>query len=149
MANYCSNSVLFLGDQAAVTAITQLFADIEREQKRTDLYYLPDFVTDEKGYMLDISFNEGWINYESRWTPNLDLLVQLADRYQLDFISRFDEMTNWIYGEAVYQNAELKTVYRIAYEEEDLSGDAELAAIRDEQKLMLEKYAGPGSNLFR
>jgi hypothetical protein len=52
-------------------------------------------------------------------------------------------------GEAVYQNAELKTVYRIAYEEEDLNGDAELAAIRDEQKLMLEKYAGPGSNLYR
>jgi len=148
MANYCSNSVLFLGDTAAVNAITDLFADIEQKQALTNRYYLPDFVTGDNGYMLDITFNDGWINYESRWKPNLDLLVQLADRYQVEFISRFDEMTNWIYGEAVYHNGELKTVYRIAYEDEDLSTDTELAAIRAEQKLMLDKYAGPGYGII-
>lgn len=148
MANYCSNSVLFLGDPAAVKAIRDLFADIEQKQARTNRYYLPDFVTGDNGHMLDITFNEGWINYQSRWKPNLDLLVQLASRYRLDFISRFDEMTNWIYGEAVYYNAELKTVYRIAYEDEDLSTDTELAAIREEQKFMLEKYAGAGYGII-
>jgi len=148
MANYCSNSVLFLGDPAAVNAIRDLFADIEQKQARTNRYYLPDFVIGDNGHMLDITFNEGWINYQSRWKPNLDLLVQLASRYRLDFISSFDEMTNWIYGEAVYQNAELKTVYRIAYEDEDLSTDTELAAIREEQKFILEKYAGPGYGII-
>lgn len=149
MANYCSNSVLFLGEPAAITAINEIFAKIELEQRHTHLYYLPDFVNGDKGHMMDISFDGGWINYETRWTPNLDLLVQLADRYQVDFISRFDEMTNWMYGEAIYHDCELKSVYRLAYEEESLHEDAELAAIREEQKFMLEKHIQPGSNLFQ
>ena len=146
MANYCSNSVLFLGDAATVAEIKDVFANIEREQQRTQHYHLPDFVTGDKGHMLDICFNEDWINYESRWQPNLDLLVQFAEHYKVDFINRFDEMTNGMYGEAVYQNNELKTIYRLAWAEEDLQDDTELAAMREEQRLLLEKHARQGYN---
>jgi len=149
MANYCSNSVLFLGELNTVNEIKKIFAQIESEQQRTNRYHLPDFVTGDKGYMLDICFNEDWINYESRWQPNLDLLVQFAERYQVDFISRFDEMTNGMYGEAIYRNNELKTIYRLAWAEEDLADDAELAAMREEQRMLLEKHAGPGHSLIQ
>jgi hypothetical protein len=144
MANYCSNSVLFLGDPNTVAEIRQVFAQIESEQQRTNRYHLPDFVSGDKGHMLDITFNEDWINYETRWQPNLDLLVQVADLYQAVFISRFDEMSNGIYGEAIYQNNELKTIYRLAWAEEDLADDAELTAMREEQRFLIEKHGGPG-----
>ncbi|HZY35274.1 MAG TPA: hypothetical protein VFE53_01420 [Mucilaginibacter sp.] len=147
MANYCSNNVLFLGDPKTVDAIKEVFADIEHEQKRTHLYYLPDFVKDDKGYMLDISFDDQWITYESRWTPNLPLLIQFADHFKVEFISHFDEMVNGVYGEAVYHNGELKTIYRDAYEEENLAEDTELAGFRQEQKLMLEEAAKRDYNL--
>lgn len=137
MANYCSNSVLFLGDPHTVNEIRQVFEQIESQQQRTNRYHLPDFVTGDKGHM-------NWINYESRWQPNLDLLVQVADHYQVDFISRFDEMSNGMYGEAIYQDKELKTIYRLAWAEEDLSDDQELADMREEQRLLLEKHAGAG-----
>jgi hypothetical protein len=80
MANYYSNTAFFLGDQNAVSELRQLFWEMGRQQKLTRMYYLPDFVMDGTGYVQDISFNGQWINYESRWTPNLNLLVQLAER---------------------------------------------------------------------
>ena len=144
MANYCSNSVLFLGDPNTLNQIRKVFAQIESEQQRTNWYHLPDFVSGDKGHMLDISINDNWIYYESRWQPNLELLVQIAEHYRVDFISRFDEMSNGIYGEALYQNNELKTIYRLAWAEEDLADDAELAAMREEQRLLIEKHGGPG-----
>jgi hypothetical protein len=143
MANYCSNSVLFLGDPNTVAEIRQMFAQIESQQQRINKYHLPDFVTGDKGHMLDICFNEDWINYESRWQPNLDLLVQVADHYGVDFISRFDEMSNGIYGEAIYQDNDLKTIYRLAWAEEDLADDPELIAMREEQRLLVTKPTGP------
>jgi hypothetical protein len=80
MAIYYSNTAFFLGDQNAVSELRQLFWEMERQQKLTRMYYLPDFVMDSTGYVQDISFNGQWFNYESRWTPNLNLLVQLAER---------------------------------------------------------------------
>ena len=121
-----------------------MFAQIESQQQRTNKYHLPDFVTVDKGHMLDITFNQDWINYESRWQPNLDLLVQVADHYQVDFISRFDEMSNGMYSEAIYEDKELKTIYRLAWAEEELSDDAEFSAMREEQQLLIEKHAGAG-----
>jgi hypothetical protein len=73
MANYYSNTVIFLGEPNAVADLRQLFWEIERQQQLTYMYYLPDFVDDTSGYVQDISFNGHWINYESRWTPNLNL----------------------------------------------------------------------------
>ena len=57
MANYCSNTVLFLGEPSAVAELQQLFWEIERQQRLTRMYYLPDFVVDGTGYIHDISFN--------------------------------------------------------------------------------------------
>ena len=144
MANYCSNSVLFLGDAATVKAIHELFVHIESEQQRTRQYYLPEFVTADRGHMIDISLYQDKLSYETRWSPNLDLLVQIADHYGVDFIASFHEMVNGLYGEALYQGRELKSLYRLAWAEEDLSDDAELSAMRDEQRLLIEKHAGPG-----
>ena len=147
MANYCSNTVLFLGDQNAVAELRQLFWEIERQQKLTRMYYLPDFVMDVTGYVEDISFNGQWINYESRWTPNLNLLVQLAERYKVEFISGFDEMTNGIYGEALYSNGRLQSVYRDAYDEKSAANNPDWLAFREQRKSMLDSHPDNGHEL--
>jgi len=147
MANYCSNTVLFLGDPTAVAELRQLFWEIERQQKLTRMYYLPDFVIDGTGYVQDISFNGQWINYESRWTPNLNLLVQLAERHQVEFISGFDEMTNGIYGEALYSNGRLLAVYRDAYDEHSAENDPDWLAFREERQAMLDRFPDNGHEL--
>ena len=60
--------------------------------------------------MLDIVFDKHAIHYETRWVPNLDLLVQLAEKYQVGFISKFQAMSNGLYGEAAYSDGKLTAV---------------------------------------
>ena len=147
MANHYSNTVLFIGEPEQVAELRDLFWGIERQQKLTHMYYLPDFVDDTTGYVNDISFNGQWINYQSRWTPNLYLLQQLADRYKVEFISGFDEMTNGIYGEALYSNGRLLAVYRDAYDEKSAVNDPDWLAFRQERQFLLERYPDNGHEL--
>ena len=55
MANYCSNSVRFLGPATAIDQIRAVFENIENKQQRTNRYHLPDFVQVGMGYMEDIA----------------------------------------------------------------------------------------------
>jgi hypothetical protein len=123
------------------------FWEIERQQQLTHTYYLPDFVDDTSGYVQDISFNGHWINYESRWTPNLNLLVQLAERYQVRFIIGFDEMTNGIYGGALYSNGRLQSVYRDAYDEKSAVSNPDWIAFRHERQSLLNSHPDNGYEL--
>ncbi len=109
MPNYCSNSVRFIGSEQDVENARQLFKDIGRKQADTDRYHMPDFVTGDDGYMSEIETdaNEGWIIYETRWVPNIDVLLQIAERYELDFIAKYGEPMKGLYGEAVFTGGEV------------------------------------------
>ena len=144
MANYVSNSVLFIGDPARVTEVQELFLQIQEKQAASKLYHLPDFVTCDRGHMRDIELNGEWINYETRWVPNLDLLQEIARHYELDFITGYEEATNWIYGEAVFTKNELHNITLIAYDEEGWDDVPGFKAIRELQASLL-----PGPQLKR
>jgi hypothetical protein len=110
MANYCSNSVLFVGDEQSVAQIKALFEDIEKKQNKSGLWHMPSFIESDGGFMLDIVIDKRAINYETRWVPNLEVLAQIADKYQVGFIGKFQEMGNGIYGEAAYREGKLSMV---------------------------------------
>lgn len=137
MANYVSNSVLFIGDPAKVAEVRQLFMQIEEKQAASNQYHLPDFVSDERGHMLEIEAGGEWLNYETRWAPNLDLLQQVARHYHLDFIVRYDEPANWIYGEAVFKNNELHHVVVNNFDGEDWYNDPDFLAIQELEASLL------------
>ena len=103
MANWCSNSVVFIADDEKRRAIHALFADIQLKQEQDGRYHLPDFAKDESGVMTDIEIDERHAAYESRWVPNLQLLMQIADHYDAGFVSRFEERQNGVIGEARYE----------------------------------------------
>jgi len=103
MANWCSNSVVFVADDEKSKAIYTLFSDIQLKQKQDGRYHLPDFAKDERGVMTDIEMDDRHITYESRWVPNLQLLMEIADYYGAGFVSRFEEMQNGVIGEARYE----------------------------------------------
>ena len=111
MANYCSNSVCFIGDEQAVSDVRELFRNIQQKQSASHQYHLPDFITADKGYMEDIDANFDPIVYETRWVPNLEVLVQLAEHYGLDFIAEYAEPMEGLYGEAVYTGGDLHLAY--------------------------------------
>ena len=72
----------------------------------------------KRGYFFDILLEDcGCIfNYQTRWSPNTEILLQIAEHYKVDFIYNYEEIGNQIYGVAVYSNNELT---EICLEEED------------------------------
>jgi hypothetical protein len=103
MANWCNNYLILSGTAAAIEDSVKIFTKIEEEQNRTGKYYLPEFVTAESSNMTDIIVVENTINYQTRWVPNLEALVQIAKHTGVDFASQYDELQMGIIGEATYQ----------------------------------------------
>lgn len=110
MANWCNNYLVLNGTEAAIQNTIKVFSEIEEEQNRTGKYYLPEFVTAESSQMTDIVVSENTINYQTRWVPNLEALVQIARHTGVDFVSQYDELQMGIIGEASYQNGEFSNV---------------------------------------
>ena len=109
MANYCSNSVVFAADERTLQNIRDLFTEIEYKQQGGQ-YHLPSFITKNDGFMQDIVIDKHRITFETRWTPNSEILVAIADYYKAGFVSKFHEMSMGIYGEARYDGSQLVTV---------------------------------------
>ena len=58
---------------------------------------LPDFVNPKVGgYFFDIIWDEGdcIFNYQTKWSPHTDILIQIAKRHNVDFIHDYEEMGN-------------------------------------------------------
>ncbi|WP_235830382.1 hypothetical protein [Paenimyroides tangerinum] len=74
MANWCSNTIVFEGNEEAIKQIEKLFQTMRSKEEQTKQGQLPDFVTNEKGgYFFNIYANEGdtgIFQYETKWSPN-------------------------------------------------------------------------------
>jgi hypothetical protein len=104
MANWCNNYLLLSGTDTAIQNAIKVFSGIEEEQNRTGKYFLPELITAESSQMADIVISENTINYQTRWAPNLEALVQIANHTGVGFVSQYDDLQMGIIGEASYQN---------------------------------------------
>ena len=119
MANWCSNSVAFEGNETAIEQVKLEFRKMQIRENKENCGQLPEFILDKKrGYFFDILLEDcGCIfNYQTRWSPNTEILLQIAERFKVDFIYNYGEIGNQIYGVTVYSNNELTD---ICLEEED------------------------------
>lgn len=111
MANWCSNTVVFEGSPETITAIQKLFQAMKEKEDKTEEGQLPEFVTDiNGGYFFNIYWNdgdEGIYQYETKWSPNSEILQVIADRYKVDFVQDYEETGNLVYGRATCKNGTL------------------------------------------
>lgn len=114
MANWCNNTVVFEGKPEAIEQIQQLFKSMVEKQQEENCGQLPDFVEDSNGgYFFDIYQDDdvtGIFQYQTKWSPNSEILRSIADLYQVDFVQDYEEMGNGIYGRVSYQNGILDDV---------------------------------------
>lgn len=111
MANWCSNTVYFTGESSRLEAVRELFEKIEQQQNATKQWHLPEFVTAPNSFMLDIKLADQQISYQTMWMPNLEALREIADHYDLEFTSHYEEPRMRIKGEAVYHDGILTDTY--------------------------------------
>jgi len=137
MANYCSNSVRFIGNENSVEDIRLLFDDIDKKQMRSNRYHMPDFVKGGTGYMEDIAVGPGWISYETRMVPNLEVLDDIADHYGVDYIAWYQEPMAGLYGEAVRTAGETQFVNIDTYTQKGRGNNPAFIALKELQASLL------------
>lgn len=115
MANWCSNTVVFEGEPEAIEQIQQLFKSMAKKQQEENCGQLPDFVSDSNGgWFFDIYQDDdviGIFQYETKWSPNIEVVKAIAEYYQVDFVQDYEEMGNLVYGRATFSEKLLTDIY--------------------------------------
>lgn len=157
MANWCSNTVVFEGTPETILAIQKLFQSMKEKEEKTEEGQLPELMEETNGgHFFNIYWNEGdegVFQYETKWSPNTEVLRNIAEKYKVIFIQDYEEMGNGIYGRASYQNEilddvclsdeELETYYfdeetdTYHFEGETYESDCEILETLLERKLSL------------
>ena len=115
MANWCSNTVVFEGKPEAIEQIQQLFKSMAEKQQEENCGQLPDFVSDSNGgWFFDIYQDDdvsGIFQYETKWSPNIEIVQKIAEYYQVDFVQDYEEISNLVYGRATFSDKLLTDAY--------------------------------------
>ncbi len=114
MANWCNNMVVFEGKPKAIEQIQQLFKMMAEKEQKENCGQLPDFVSDDNGgYFFAIYQNEGdagIYQYETKWSPNVEVVRQIAERYKVNFTHEYEELGCLVYGKAIYTDGRLTEI---------------------------------------
>lgn len=111
MANFCCNTVHFIGDATNKEKLAELFAAMAEKETATQEGQLPPFVEATEGYMFQTALEDGVLFYQTKWSPNFEVIKKIADQYGLGFHIAYDELGNMVYGEALYENGKLVNVF--------------------------------------
>ncbi len=129
MANWCSNTVVFEGEPEAIEQIQQLFKSMAEKQQEENCGQLPDFVEDSNGgYFFDIYQDDdvtGIFQYETKWSPNIEVVQAIAEHYNVSFTQDYEEMGNCICGRAIFSDKLLTDIYLDEEEFEQYEFDEE------------------------
>jgi len=129
MANWCSNTVVFGGNPETIEQIKWLFQTMATQEQQEQKGQLPDFVNQYNGgYFFDLYFGNDdteVFQYQTKWSPNIEIVQEIAEHYKVDFVQDYEEMGNLVYGRAMFENSELTDIYlevedfdQYAYEDE-------------------------------
>ncbi|QEM07872.1 hypothetical protein DIU31_031835 [Mucilaginibacter rubeus] len=108
MANYCANTVEFTGQLPGLLRLRAMFAAAEYGKA-----FRPDVLPEEpdSSYFLGASLEGNKLFYETRWVPNLEGVLRLAEHLGLDYVHWYEEPANMVYGEAWYKDGEFEHVW--------------------------------------
>ena len=66
------------------------------------------------GYFFNIYWHEGdegQFQYETKWSPNIEVLQGIASLYKVNFVQDYEEMGNLVYGRATYRDGILSDIF--------------------------------------
>lgn len=109
MANWCNNILTFEGTEKQIQEVDAIFQKMIDKEKQEERGQLPNFIKDGNTYFFSIDKqSEGVYRYETKWTPNLDEVCQIAEKLGItDFVHEYDELNCLIFGKAISTNGNL------------------------------------------
>lgn len=110
MANLCSNIVQFKGDEGTLKQIRALFENLAAKEAREEQGQIPAFITQDDGFMFDIRWEDEQLFYTTKWSPNLDTMLSVANHYKVEYSHFYCEPGSLLYGEAIYENGNMRNI---------------------------------------
>ncbi len=111
MPNYCYNSVQFDGGKETMQQLEILFIALKEKETAEGRAQLPDFIMADEGYMVSIDWESDMLFYETRWTPNNDIIQKIAERFNVGYTHFYEETGCEIYGETSYKDGALTDIF--------------------------------------
>lgn len=112
MANMCSNVVWFTAGETTMQKLKELFLQMAGKEQATGNGQLPDFITEQQDWFFDTSWEEeDVLYYQTRWSPNLEQLVAIAEHFGCGFTCEYSETGNLVFGSATYGHGNLTDTY--------------------------------------
>ncbi|RWY48340.1 DUF1281 family ferredoxin-like fold protein [Mucilaginibacter gilvus] len=112
MANWCSNTVEFIGEHSQFEYLEVLFTAMAAKEKKECKGQLPAFVNEkDTGYLFETRWEGGILYYETKWSPNFGVMKHIAEHFRIGFIHRYAEPGNMVYGEASYKDGVFTDVF--------------------------------------
>lgn len=110
MTDWCQNTVVFSGDEQKIKEIDQLFEAMACLERLTPQGQLPPFTEALEGCLFEIHVKDDILNYQTKWEPNTEILVETADHFRTGFRHTYYESGMKIFGKAVYDQGMLTDI---------------------------------------
>ncbi len=111
MANICNNYIEFFGEKHNIEEAKNLFLELMYEQADASCRLLDVFVSlwDDNSLIVEFS---------TKWSPEIDMMKDIAIKHKLSFILDYEELGNGLCGRAEYL---MGTLVETILDEEDLN----------------------------
>lgn len=111
MANWCFNMVIFQGEGCQMNKLDGIIGQMIKAEKSEDKGQLFPMVKADTGYLFQITFDNGLLCYLTKYGPNTEVLITVADALGLDYVHNYDEPAMGVYGKDIYKDGELKEAF--------------------------------------
>lgn len=111
MANWCSNTVEFIGEHSQFEQLRELFEAMAGKEKKERKGQLPDIAKNEGGFLFETRWEDGILHYETKWSPNIQTMIKVADHFKVGFKHGYSETGNLVFGEASYTEGRLIDIF--------------------------------------
>jgi len=115
MANWCNNTVTFLGNDADIEKVVDAFRLIAAMSYGEGQQIAKDGGV--SGYMFEIyaggeeDVSQNYVNFQTKWAPVDAQIVKVANLFNVEFEYEYEELGCGVYGMYVYKNKELIDFY--------------------------------------
>jgi hypothetical protein len=109
MANWAQNWLTFSGQDTKLKEVQAMFQEMEQKGEETNEGQKPVFLAEVKqDYFFNIcsdvgeeSFDYFTVNYDTKYSPNIEDVIEIANHFNLNFELTYQETGCCIFGKAI------------------------------------------------
>jgi hypothetical protein len=111
MANWCINMVVFSGKLRQLIQLEKMVVKMIEKEIRDNKGQMFPMIKTDTGYLFEMEYHGDVLCYLTRWQPNTEVLMAVANWLVLNYVHTYQEPAMGIYGKDTYVNKVLTEAY--------------------------------------